>query len=475
MNDTQILEQLSNADVYAPDVEMPASAWSRAATLTEIERRIDMQTHEVKVETPPPAPPQRRLGWLIAAAAFAMVLIIGMAVMLASGSDPGTTVPPATEVPPTTVAVPTTAVAPTTAIQPSDVSAEAQALIDDFEDAYNAGDAAAAGVVVAPAAVAQFAPWADAGAAPSATSIVDRVETAALFEEKARFGECVLIGTIVECPVELSDVFSRHLQLTPWTQTWSFELADGRIASVGVDGASAVREEEMQAFSDWSLEQGIGTAVLAGPQEWVRTELVADSVRESLLEYGAIRSGVPADTWAIVEEFYRAYNAADFESFVSLFADGGLRTTPFFVDSPGGLEIEYEARTAEFRERFLAFEFASRIEWQATRCTGTEAEVACETIENSIWTYPTESKGVVTFFVGPEGIREADEDLARSLDLVFQWRFDWVPENRPDGLELWPEPNQIPFSQEGVAFVLDAYVPYLVDLGYTLPDRYLEP
>ena len=191
-----------------------------------------MQTHDVKVETPPPVPPQRRRGWLIAAAAFAMVLIIGVAVMLASGSDPGTTVPPATEVPPTTAVVPTTAVAPTTAIQPSDITAEAQALIDDFEDAYNAGDAAAADAVFAPSAVAQFAPWADAGAAPSVTSIVDRVETAALFDEKARFGECVLLGTIVECPVELSDMFSRHLQLAPWTQTWSFELADGRIASV---------------------------------------------------------------------------------------------------------------------------------------------------------------------------------------------------------------------------------------------------
>ena len=46
MNDNQVLEQLSETDPYAPGTLMPASAWSREAALSEIERRMGMEPHE---------------------------------------------------------------------------------------------------------------------------------------------------------------------------------------------------------------------------------------------------------------------------------------------------------------------------------------------------------------------------------------------------------------------------------------------
>jgi hypothetical protein len=106
MNDTQILEQLAKTDAYAPGTSMPASAWDRSTALSAIQRRIDMQTTERPTSTPPFQ--RRRPGWLVAAAGFAIVLIVGLglALLAPSGDDaPPATAPP-TELPVTTAAVP---------------------------------------------------------------------------------------------------------------------------------------------------------------------------------------------------------------------------------------------------------------------------------------------------------------------------------------------------------------------------------
>lgn len=70
-----------------------------------------MQTQEKKTPVIPPEP--RRRGWLVAAAAFGVVLLIGVAFALANTS---TEVSPATQ--PTTVAPPTTQAAPATTVAP---------------------------------------------------------------------------------------------------------------------------------------------------------------------------------------------------------------------------------------------------------------------------------------------------------------------------------------------------------------------
>ena len=77
MNDSQLLERLAATDAYAPGAPLPSSARTRNAAIAEIERRADMQTQK---RTVPPTPPRRtRDGWLVAAAAFAVVLLLGVA------------------------------------------------------------------------------------------------------------------------------------------------------------------------------------------------------------------------------------------------------------------------------------------------------------------------------------------------------------------------------------------------------------
>ncbi len=118
----------------------------------------------VKAAAPPQAPfrepaRSRRRGLLVAAAAFALILLITIPVLLlVNRADPEppvitepaptpttaipTTVPPttvpSTTVPQTTV-LPTT-VPPTTVPQPDEIDAATQGLVDSFTDSYNAGD-----------------------------------------------------------------------------------------------------------------------------------------------------------------------------------------------------------------------------------------------------------------------------------------------------------------------------------------------
>ncbi len=112
MNDTQLLNRLGRANAYVDDAPLPEAIWTHDLALREIDRRIGMQTQEKT--TPVVAPEPRRRGWLVAAAAFGVVLLVGVMLTLANRS---TEVSPAT--PPTPVAPPTTQAAPATTVAPA--------------------------------------------------------------------------------------------------------------------------------------------------------------------------------------------------------------------------------------------------------------------------------------------------------------------------------------------------------------------
>jgi hypothetical protein len=103
MNDSQLIEQLANTDLYRNDVALPETMRPDIGLL-EIARRIDMDTME-RVEVVKP-PRRRRNGPLIAAAAFAVVIVVGLAgALLASNggdTEPGDAA--TTEASPITVA-----------------------------------------------------------------------------------------------------------------------------------------------------------------------------------------------------------------------------------------------------------------------------------------------------------------------------------------------------------------------------------
>lgn len=94
MNDAQLLELLSTTDALAPDLELPGSVWSREAALSEIERRIGMDTRDKTTGQIPgqiPGEQDRRWyrGWLVAAAAFIIVAAIGIALALVNARSDG--------------------------------------------------------------------------------------------------------------------------------------------------------------------------------------------------------------------------------------------------------------------------------------------------------------------------------------------------------------------------------------------------
>lgn len=111
MNDTQLLNRLGRANAYVDDAPLPDAIWTHDLALREIDRRIGMQTQEKT--TPVVAPRPRRRSWLVAAAAFGVVLLVGVSLALTSR---GTEVSPATS--PTTVAPPTTQATPATTVAP---------------------------------------------------------------------------------------------------------------------------------------------------------------------------------------------------------------------------------------------------------------------------------------------------------------------------------------------------------------------
>jgi hypothetical protein len=103
MSDSQLIEQLAVTDLYRDDVALPKTMRSDVVLL-DITRRMGMDTKE---RTQVVESPRRRWnGMLVAAAAFGLVIIVGLMTSLLTSTDrdtePANT--PTTEAPPTTVA-----------------------------------------------------------------------------------------------------------------------------------------------------------------------------------------------------------------------------------------------------------------------------------------------------------------------------------------------------------------------------------
>ena len=155
MSTDQLTRQIADADAFAPELELPASARPAEVALSNILRRIDMDAKEL-TPTVEKNPRNRVSGWYAAAAAFALVvLVIGSVVLLNRSSDPE--IPPATTPPTTLDPTPPTTEAPSTTsttVAPQAVDPAALAFIEDLAAELNAGDHVAAAERVI--AAAQF-------------------------------------------------------------------------------------------------------------------------------------------------------------------------------------------------------------------------------------------------------------------------------------------------------------------------------
>jgi hypothetical protein len=118
MNDDQLLlERLSATDVCPAGSALPEEAWSRDVAFAEIERRVGMQTRDQVERTR--AEPQKTRGWLVAAAAFIAVLVVGTATLFWLTRSGG---PEVVDEPTTTTVVTTTTTPPPTTAAPSSLN-----------------------------------------------------------------------------------------------------------------------------------------------------------------------------------------------------------------------------------------------------------------------------------------------------------------------------------------------------------------
>ena len=253
MDDQRVLIAQVSARNPVPSVDdPPVGLLDRDAVHREVMRRTrGMKTQERLTEIP--SQPRRRGLW-VAAGAFALVVVVGVAVALLDGGDP-TPVPPAGS-PTTTVAetTTTTGAPPTTTEAPTTTTAE-EALIASFEEmvvVHNSGD---------------FAAWQEFfGARPNV--FTGQMITDADWDFQRSFfaaneqwtitGECVVRpGTRVECPAELRNDFMGPAGLffeVPQLQA-TYD-PDGKIISIGANRWVMLGEPEdyFAAFDAWLAE-----------------------------------------------------------------------------------------------------------------------------------------------------------------------------------------------------------------------------
>lgn len=254
MNDEQVLELLSRTDAYAADTEMPAGAWAFDTAISEIERRINMDTRTTSKQTDP----GRRLrGPLVAAAAFLVLIVVVGAVLLAISPGGGDIEPAATTTVPTTAPTTTlpTTVAPATTT--AAVASSTELTVDGFFDDLNGGDVAAL--------VGRFADDAMIGfGGPPGEVGIDDVHpdefegyftwTVQSLPTTYEILSCDVIGTHASCRVAYTDALVDRLLGEPGQQFHIFDLEDGLITQYYVTFGGRESSLVLSPFITWVNE-----------------------------------------------------------------------------------------------------------------------------------------------------------------------------------------------------------------------------
>ncbi len=485
MNDALLLGQLATTDPYPADTDLPASAWSHEVAFAEVEERIATGLPAVWRPRPRPARP----AWVIAGAAFIVVLIVGGVLLATLGGRPqtGPVAPVTTALPPPTTATPQ----PTTsAPPPSTTSAalppQAESLLADFERAYNRSDVDALVALIAADASLTLAPLVDSDDAPLAVSLADQAATATLFEEALDLGQCGQLDSAIRCEVTVTDRFAETLELEPWVQTWDIELDADRVTRITASGESPARAAALAEFQQFVLEQDpAAPPLLAGTHQWNRSPAVSQTIAAHVVDFGALRSGIPAETWALVSGFYEALSSGDIAATEALFAPGGQYLTPADSDD---LSSGIDGPTAgfgspEFRE-FWTWRYGMlQMDLEPRSCSGNGTTVTCTSESQGILVLfipGGTATGKIEFTLETDGIEVIENRIHTGAtgDSVFDvrgfWR-TWMPDNAPEVEALWAGGNgEPPYTAEMARAIIEHYPPYLAERGVSVPSQYLD-
>jgi hypothetical protein len=482
MNDSQLLEALAATNPCPADADPPAAAWGADDAFTEVERMIG--TGALASRTHPAQPLRPR--WLVAAAVFVTVLLVGGVLLLAAGRGSDDEIVPGDRRPPVTTLAPTTR-PPVTTVAPAagePISPETQSVLVALERAYDRGDAEAAGLLLDPDASVILAPWVSPDESPSAVSLVDRIVSGSGFDEDISIGECSRFDTEIRCAVAFTDRFAEVVGLEPWQQAWTVEIEEDRLVRVEVAAADDEREIAMRAFADWLESRAPGALpVLAADLEWRRTPAVAETLDTYLVEYGALQNGVAPDAWALVSGFYEALTTGDIAAAEALFLPGGayVSTDSRDVNSSAIGPLDGSLVGDPGMRDFWTWQWQwLQTQWSPRSCSGDAATVVCRTELRGVISAHLpggRSTGRVVFTLAPDGIAEVVDELvlgSQPFDIRSFWRTG-IPDIAPEVEGLWPGGNGVPpFTTEFARIVLELYPQWLADNGIPVPAEYLD-
>lgn len=217
-----------------------------------------------------PEPAGHRSRWLVAAAAFGVVVLVAVATFLFAGQrDDADPAAPTTTAPPTTTTVPPTTTttldaAPSTTVAAPVVPAAQAAAIASFEAAWNDGDEEALRAVFAPDAGLEYR---DA-AFPFAG--VDQIVAWALarqaMEVVASIDDCVPTdGETVTCTAEFDGAVISALNFVPLRDTYTITFEDDVITHIGVDCQICANRDLEFEMGQWVRSQAPGAQAQCSP------------------------------------------------------------------------------------------------------------------------------------------------------------------------------------------------------------------
>lgn len=399
-----------------------------------------------------------RRGIWLAAAVFAAVLAIGLGFLaLGSGGDTEVVDPPTV-----TTAVPVTTFAPSTTTvvdEEAPVEPASLALIGDFIDRLDDGDAAGADALVATGV---------------GGDLVARIGTAELFLDRYDLDNCLGFGDSIRCGVEYSDFFTNQLDLEPWLQQWELEIDQGVISRIDVSGDYPDLVRAMNDFETFVGERDPAAPVLyASEGTWVRSSTTIETARLHLAEFTALRSGIPAEAWVTIAAYFETLSTGDLDAFEALLtpdASFDERSGP-----NGARTVAYTRAEPQFMGHFW-FEYVGlRTDTAPLKCTGDATAVSCRARNTGVLQLDTGGfeDGLLLFRLEGSLISAVSDkfNLPNLGNLYDTWIFD----NGPDMTNQWSgRSTDIPETPEVARLLLEWYPRYVADTGVEVPPEYLD-
>lgn len=414
-----------------------------------------------------------RRGIWSAAAAFIAVLAVGAVLLLTRSAtvevgEPSPTT--AVTAPPTSITQPST---PATTSPPvttppgpeaiedgAPVDAAALGVIEGFVDEYNARNEAVLLGLLADGAGAE---------------LLGRYATADLFADDYTIDTCSEFDGLIRCRVFFEDFFIDQIDLEPWEQRWEIQVTDARIVRLDISGGYPELETAMADLESFVAERDPDAPpLLDSPTSWVRDPATIEAIRPHLVEFAALRSGIPPETWDTIESYFITLSAGDLEAFEALLAPDASFQQRSRFDGQSLLHTRDQQQfTDHFEFQYLGLKTTS----EPLKCTGSAASVSCRVRNRGVLELDTGGfeDGTITFELTDGEITAINDLFSKDGPLLGNFCDAWIAENGTAGIPVGACTGSDLNERLDIArWLLEAFPQYLNGIGIDIPPQYLD-